>query len=452
MATMEEKKNCKIELSLEASIRRLEKFVGEVNYVVLPKLETDRDAAVQACKDLASFFCESGGEKVASNLLKILGDFAAGIDQAVKKHDEKQMILNRKEAAMKKKQNATASSSKSSASCATMNSGSFHKMGNSNYNKAANERIEQESKHSNNKRRPSPEMSSKLSPSQITEQGEKKSLVLMVNEMLKVAGDKEIEDYMQGKVQNKPDNRLKKIYEAEELRTTSDRDNILSSIKKRRSVSTNPVPQQALSDLRAKLEGTRDELDSVHVSKEKKYDTNDNSDDMGTGDVNGASGRRKSQVAARWTSKDPPITTEQTDSEILSSLSRDTDDSRIVRQRRGKKSRVVNRWSSKKIEKEVISNTKENNSSNCNDDSIINKIEKTDSEILTSFSQDTQEVKISQRRRQSYMNRWTSKSPVSEASTKDLDEESDIGAFQETIKKRRQKVVNRWSSRPPVGR
>ena len=373
MAAMEEKNYGKMEFSLEASIRRLEKFVAEVNCVVLPKLEKDRLDAVEACKDLASFFCESGGEKVANNLLKILGGFAAGIDQAVTKYDEQQKILNRKEAAMKKRKNAAAST-KSTSSAVAAKDGSIP--------------IKME------KRRPSPEISSKPSSSEIAEQGEKKSLVLMVNEMLKIAGDKDIEDYMQGKVNENPDHRLKKIYQAEESRTTSARGDILSAIRKRRSISTNPVPQQALSDLRAKLEDTRIELDSIHVSTEKKQDN-------------------------------------------------------MVVRPKARKSRVADRWSSKKVEEKemIISDTKENNSNrNSHDDSMMTT-KKTDSEILTSLSQDTNDVEINQKQRQSYMNRWASKTPVLEATVEDLDEESDIGAFQEMIDKRRQKAISRWSSK-----
>lgn len=391
MAAMEEKNHGKIEFSLEASIRRLEKFVAEVDCVVLPRLEKDRLDAVEACKDLASFFCESGGEKVANNLLKILGGFAAGIDQAVTKYDEQQKILNRKEAAMKKKKNAAASSKSTASVVAAKGGGSFPiKM---------------------DKRRPSPEISSKPSSSEIAEQGEKKSLVLMVNEMLKVAGDKEIEDYMQGKVHENPDHRLKKIYQAEESRTASARGDILSAIRKRRSISTNPVPQQALSDLRAKLEDTRIEVDSVHVSTEKKHYAKNIYNSGG----------------ARLTRNDLPTTVDESDKE----------DNTVVRPK-ARKSRVADRWSSKKVdEKEIISSdTKEN----------------TDSEILASLSQDTNDddvVEIKRKQRQSYMNRWASKKspPVLEATMKDLDEESDIGAFQDMINKRRQKAISRWSSK-----
>lgn len=403
-----EKKHGEMEFSLDASIRRLEQFVGEVKYRILPQLEADRLAAVEACNDLASFFCESGGEKVASNLLKIIGGFATGIDQAVKRYDEKQILLARKEAAMKKRKTAVASSTISNASIRAMKGGKFPT------------KVERQC--------PLPE-NSKAPPSlNTTDQGEKKSLVLMVNEMLKVAGDKDIEDFVQGNFNENPDNRFKQIYQAEQdLKFNSARDvNILSAIKKRRSVSTNPVPRQALSELRATLLDTRDELDSVLVSNETMQHENDKN-----------RGNRKSRGASRWTRKEPPIITkDKTDSEILSSLSHDTVDDATLRPK-GRKSQVVDRWNSK--------------NKNCGHSDTVNN-ERTDSEILTASSHDTNDVVNSRRRRQSYVNRWTSKSSVPEASTKDLDEESDIGAFQEIINKRKQNAINRWSSRPSLDR
>jgi hypothetical protein len=74
-------------------------------------------------------------------------------------------------------------------------------------------------------------------------------------------------------------------------------------------------------------------------------------------------------------------------------------------------------------------------------------LERTDSEILTSMS-DVEENTASHKKRQSYADRWASRTPVSLATVRDLDEESDIGAFEEMLKKQRQKAVNRWARKP----
>jgi hypothetical protein len=377
--SMEAKNQGKLEFSLEASIRRLEKFVGEGNYVILPKLQSQHEAALEACNDLASFFCETPSERTTTNLLKILAGFATGIDRAVRKHDEQQKILARREAAMKKKNNKA--SSKSTASKAPKKS----KL-NLNLNPLKKK-----------KKRPTPEASSKTLPVNAEQDGEKKSLVLMVNEMLKVAGDKEIEDYVSGNTSATGSSRLEKIYAEEKARKISDKEDILTAIRRRRSVSTNLVPQQALSDLSATL----------------SQDSTDEPD------------RRKSRIVQRWSSRRDVPKSDASGSlppraaPRIEKSPKDTDDSSI-RKRRS----VANRWSSKPSQPDTPS-----------------------SEVLSSVSESTEDVEIQQKRRQSAVNRWASKSPVSEATTKDLDEESDIGAFQELLDKRKQKAFNRWASK-----
>jgi len=366
-----------VEFSIEASIRRLEKFVCEADYVILPKLESERIAAVEACKDLASFFCEGGGEKAVSKLLEIIAGFAANIDHSVRKYDEQQKILARKEAALKKKKNISSSAKSIVSKISTF--------------KKKDKSIPTKSQH---------EHSTKTSLVPV-EEGEKKSIVLMVNEMLKVAGDKEIDDFVAGKKLSNPSSRLKDIYEAEEARTKSDRGDILSAIEKRRSMSVNPVPDQALSDLRATLSvDSRDESESGAVKK------------MG-------------RVAQRWSSRRDPPTNPPLDpsgSKLSRSLSKEIGEisSPVKESVNRRKSRVVNRWSSN-LQSE-----------------IVEEEETAESEI---------DVEFEGKSRQSIINRWASKSPVSEASTRDLDDESDIGAFQDMINQRRQKALNRWSSK-----
>lgn len=369
--SMEAKNQGKLEFSLEASIRRLEKFVGEANYVILPKLQSQREAALEACKDLAAFFCETSSERTTSNLLNILAGFATGIDQAVKKHNEQQKILARREAAMKKKNNKTAKKSK-------LNLNLLKKK----------------------KKRPTPEPSSKTSQANTEQDGEKKSLVFMVNEMLKVAGDKEIEDYVSGNSSAIGSSRLEKIYAEEKARKISDKEDILTAIRRRRSVSTNLVPQQALSDLSATL----------------SQDAADES-------------RRKSRVVNRWSSRRDVPKSDASGSlppRAAPKIGQSPKDTVTDDSSRRKRRSVANRWSSKPSQPQL---------------------DMPSSEVLSSVSENTNDDELQQKQRQSVVNRWASKSPKSEVTTKDLDDESDIGAFQELLDKRKQKAFNRWASK-----
>jgi hypothetical protein len=369
--SMEAKNQGKLEFSLEASIRRLEKFVGEANYVILPKLQSQREAAMEACNDLAAFFCETPSERTTSNLLNILAGFATGIDQAVKKHNEQQKILARREAAMKKKNNKPAKKSK-------LNLNPLKKK----------------------KKRPTPESSSKTSAENAEQAGEKKSLVLMVNEMLKVAGDKEIEDYVSGNMDAIGSSRLDKIYAEEKARKLSDKEDILTAIRRRRSVSTNLVPQQALSDLSATL--SKDAADES---------------------------RRKSRVVNRWSSRKDVPKSEASGSlppRAAPKIAQSPKDTATDESSRRKRRSVANRWSSKPSQSHP--NTP-------------------GSEVLSSVSENTNDDELQQKRLQSVVNRWASKSPVLETTTEDLDDESDIGTFQELLDKRKQNAFNRWASK-----
>jgi hypothetical protein len=221
----------------------------------------------------------------------------------------------------------------------------------------------------------------------------------MVNEMLKVAGDKEIENYVSGKTTAMAGSRLEKIYEEEKSRKTSDKEDILTAIQRRQSTSTHLVPERALSDLSATL----------------SQDSNDEPD------------RRKSRVVNRWSSRklppksDVPKNLPPRAAPKLAQSPKDTDKSSR------RKSRVVNRWSSKASQPHTPS-----------------------SEVLSSVSESTQEVEVQKKRRESVVNRWASKSPtgaeVTHDAAKDNDDDS-IGAFEEMIDKRKQKAFNRWASK-----
>jgi hypothetical protein len=216
--------SAKAEYNLDGSIKRIEKFLSEANEVY-PKLEAERDQAIAACKELSEFFCEKGGEKAASNLLSILAEFATHLDRAVMKHDDQQKAESRKQKAQKRRS----------------------------------------------------QMPGKASGSANTEDksGEKsKSLVFMVNEMLKVAGDKFKNDFMKGVTYENPgDERLKQFYDHERSRESphvdSQRRDILHAIKERRQVHGDQDVQVGLSELAHTMK-KRAELELKGDSSEEK--------------------------------------------------------------------------------------------------------------------------------------------------------------------------------------
>jgi hypothetical protein len=387
IASMQEKNDDKMEFTLDASIRRLEKFISEADYVHLPKLQAERKNAIDACKDLASFFCEPGGEKTASNLLKILAEFAAGIDSAVVKYDELQKAEARKKAS-KKRKSLTGSKPPVPETYA-----------NSKQSLVSVEKI-----------RPVPEMPSVARQYSEEEPSEKKSLVLMVNEMLKMAGDKQIQDFVEGKVIENPDDRLKKIYEAEKTRVANQRD-ILSAIRERSNSRRDSNMHEALSGLHAKL------IDSKSGVESDLYAESDPS----------FSKTSIGRIAQRWSSNDTASLCKEDDklSEISVSLAENR-----------RKSRVAERWS-RKAENDRFSDIISENE---------DPMEKTDSEILSYLSNETSDVKYQRRKRQSYMERWASRNATVEA--KDVDEESDVGAFEAMLNNQRKKAIDRWARKP----
>jgi hypothetical protein len=366
MAALQENNGNSLEFSLDASVRRLEKFVGEANCIILPRLESDRVAAVEACQELASFFCESGGERTAANLLKILDEFATDINRAVVKYDHQQKVDARKKASQKRKSLIGSKPPAPENLCSVNHTTGSLLLRNKNGHLSA---------RSSANRSQEPE-----------EEQETKSLVLMVNEMLKVAGDKQVEDFKQGIVYEDADERFKRIYNAEQSRKADPlaaRREMMSAISKP-STGTGTLRDaqnaaSALSELRVSLGGAKsngceedDKLSEMPPSKQ---------------------GKRKSNTAERW---------------------------------------------SRKVKEEHFPDVQDENDK---------PLERTDSEILTSMS-DVEENTASHKKRQSYADRWASRTPVSLATVRDLDEESDIGAFEEMLKKQRQKAVNRWARKP----
>jgi len=154
--------------SIQGGIDRLQKFIA-IETETYADLLNRRDKALQACRDTAKYCGESGGVGAIAPLLSVLAQFAANIDEAIKKYDHKQKSLNRSQRDNGFKD--TVSCNESTMSAATNGT---------------------EAKEA------------------------KKSLVLMVNEMLKKANDRTKEDFKKGRVYEYPSKGLRAIYEREQ--------------------------------------------------------------------------------------------------------------------------------------------------------------------------------------------------------------------------------------------
>jgi hypothetical protein len=76
---------------------------------------------------------------------------------------------------------------------------------------------------------------------------------------------------------------------------------------------------------------------------------------------------------------------------------------------------------------------------------------KSDSDILAADSHDLEDERILRKRREQYMDRWARNDDVKEASSADLEEDSDVGyAYEEILDKTRLRYINRWASKPEV--
>lgn len=76
--------------------------------------------------------------------------------------------------------------------------------------------------------------------------------------------------------------------------------------------------------------------------------------------------------------------------------------------------------------------------------------EKTNSQILASESQDSEDRKFEDKKRQEYMSRWASKKNLlaDKSESNDLENESDVGTLLDYHSKTRQRYINRWASKP----
>ncbi|KAL3786593.1 hypothetical protein HJC23_008189 [Cyclotella cryptica] len=76
-------------------VQRLQDFLNH-SKTVLSFADCDQDAAIRACKGLAVYCGEEGGERAAAPLLQILCDFASSLENAVKKYDARVEAEKRK--------------------------------------------------------------------------------------------------------------------------------------------------------------------------------------------------------------------------------------------------------------------------------------------------------------------------------------------------------------------
>jgi hypothetical protein len=218
---------------------------------------------------------------------------------------------------------------------------------------------------------------------------------------------------MEGKVIDNPDERLKQIYEAEKNRR-----DIMSAIRDRSKNRRDSNMHEALSDLHARLVQKKSDVGSdvtapMALPKPSICKTNNNR-------------IADNRIAQRWSSKGTASVCE--DDDKLSEIS-------ISQTATTRKNRVAERWC-RKVDNDVFSDIISENDE---------PVERTDSEILTTLSQDTTDVKYRRKKRQSYMERWASRAPVE---AKDLDEESDVGAFEAMLSNQRKKAIDRWARKP----
>lgn len=150
--------------SLVGGIHRLRSFIETIEISFI-RLQHERDHAMEACKDLSRYCGESGGAGATTTLLDILSQFAKSVEDALKKFDEQQLNLSRKQKAQDVKETLSTKSTDSSL---------------------------------------------------VQNTGEKRSLILMVNDVLKTANPQFKEDFRRGRMISNPSDPLKAIYDREQ--------------------------------------------------------------------------------------------------------------------------------------------------------------------------------------------------------------------------------------------
>lgn len=199
--------------SSSKGISRLSTFIESAE-VLLKILTRDRDSALQACKDLAKYSGEGGGVGSTTTILGILSEFASNINVAVKKYDEQQRTAARKQKAQETKEIKSAL------------------------------KVIETSSHTNAKG---------------------KSLVLLVNDILRNANPQFKEDFKKGRVLPNPSNALKTVYELEQKRKTE--------LLQLNSATADIPPKVSLSKL------SDSSSQSLPLNSEERINQNDTSKD-----------------------------------------------------------------------------------------------------------------------------------------------------------------------------
>lgn len=358
--------------SQEGAINRIEKFIEEAQ-ITFHELEANRDRAIAACKEFAEFFCESGGEKMAPTLLGILSEFANNLNKALQKYDHQQRAEARKKANQEK-------------------------------NPQNNEQVDSAKSHNKSARS--------------STHTEKKSLVLMVNEMLKIAGDKQKADFIKGVVYEHPDSRLQQIYEAEKAlgkpigSPATARRNILHSIEQRRHLNgPHDDSQVALSELALAMQNRTASNDSMSPSA-RTVD----------------SGATESFSCSDSSAKEN-LELEALDETPLQSSGR-----------KSHKMSIAERWTRKhhKEDEKTI------------DENLVFQVGESASQILATDSHDSEDRKYEEKKRQECISRWANQNALlkSDKTDNDLENESDVGAVMDYRNKTRQQYLSRWASKP----
>ena len=250
---------------LQQGVARLGKFIEEAekNYKVL---KLDCDGALNTCREMSKYCGESTGERATDTLLGILSEFVSNLEAAVKKHDRivaaESKKQNKHQSGTPKKQRRRPEDlpvpARPSNEKLQLKEDSKEGGMNGQYAKASPRR------KPSPKSKPSPESAAQtkalLPPPPPGKNG--KSLVLMVNQLLKDADEQTKNDFCQGVVYEDADNTLKEIYEREKRamartgvpplptgRRGSVESDILTTIKKRQGETDANVARETRSQL-----------------------------------------------------------------------------------------------------------------------------------------------------------------------------------------------------------
>ena len=224
----------RIENNIVGGTTRLRNFIDSVEDS-FTRLETQRDEALVACRTLSTYCGEAGGISSTTTLLDVLSQFVRNVESSVKKRTQ---VEQRKAAKAKKSSQAekdVVSGAKSSkgASQGGVSKGVIEQARNGGHSMKAppftpgsifqgvGKNAEKNISAARGEASEEQTAGSEKSP-----QGGK-SLVLMVNDVLKKANPAFKEDFKKGRVMHDPSDKLKEIYDREQhlvLKPTPDKD------------------------------------------------------------------------------------------------------------------------------------------------------------------------------------------------------------------------------------